>query len=62
MRRVLPQGTHPHPPLAHLVDLKRKTADWIENYFNTTRRHSSLEYLTPREYEPGHRNISQLAA
>jgi transposase InsO family protein len=51
--------TRPWPTLA---DLKRETADWIENYFNTTRRHSTLEYLTPREYELGYRHISQLAA
>jgi transposase InsO family protein len=51
--------TRPWPTLA---DLKKETADWIENYFNTTRRHSTLGYLTPREYELGYRNISQLAA
>ncbi|SBW17883.1 Integrase catalytic subunit [Candidatus Protofrankia californiensis] len=51
--------TRPWPTLA---DLKRETTDWIENYFNTTRRHSTLEYLTPREYELGYRHISQLAA
>ena len=50
--------TRPWPTLA---DLKKETADWIENYFNTTRRHSTLEYLTPREYELGYRHISQLA-
>ncbi|ABW16386.1 hypothetical protein Franean1_7055 [Parafrankia sp. EAN1pec] len=51
--------TRPWPTLA---DLKRETADWIENHFNTTRRHSTLEYLTPREYELGYRHIGQLAA
>lgn len=51
--------TRPWPTRA---ELKIETADWINNYFNTTRRHSTLEYLTPREYELGYRNISQLAA
>ncbi|WP_322756716.1 integrase core domain-containing protein, partial [Frankia sp. Cas3] len=49
-------------PWPTLRDLTTETADWIENYFNTKRRHSTLEYLTPREYEPGYRHISQLAA
>jgi putative transposase len=29
-----------------MADLKRKTDDWIKNYFNTRRRHSTLGYLT----------------
>jgi putative transposase len=51
--------TRPWPTIA---DLKRETDDWIENYFNTKRRHSTLGYLTPVEFELGYRNISQLAA
>jgi len=51
--------TRPWPTLA---DLTSQTRDWIENYYNTTRRHSTLGYLTPREYELGYRNLSQLAA
>ena len=42
--------------------LEQHTADWINNYYNTTRRHSTLGYLTPREYELGFRHINQLAA
>lgn len=42
--------------------VKRATIDWIENYYNTIRRHSSLGYLTPSEYELGFRDINQLAA
>ena len=45
-----------------MADLKKETRDWIENYYNTKRRHSTLAYLTPREYELGYRNINQLAA
>jgi putative transposase len=51
--------TRPWPTMA---DLKKETHDWIENYYNTERRHSTLGYLTPREYELGYRNINQLAA
>ena len=49
-------------PWPDLTTLKAMTGDWIHNYFNTIRRHSSLGYLTPREYELGYREISQLAA
>jgi putative transposase len=51
--------TRPWPTMA---DLTEETRDWIENYYNTRRRHSTLAYLTPREYELGYRNINQLAA
>ena len=36
--------------------------EWIEMYYNRTRRHSTLGYLTPHEYELGFRDINQLAA
>src|SRR5450759_3738421 len=49
-------------PWLTMADLKRETDDWIKNYFNTKRRHSTLGYLTPTEYELGYRDISQLAA
>jgi transposase InsO family protein len=26
-------------------------ADYIENFYNTARRHSALNYLTPNEFE-----------
>ena len=51
--------TRPWPDLKNLTTA---TIDWIENYFNTVRRHSTLGYLTPREYELGYREINQLAA
>jgi len=51
--------TRPWPTPA---DLESETRDWIENYYNTTRRHSTLGYLTPREYELGYRELHQLAA
>ena len=40
--------TRPWPTIANL---ERETCDWIRNYCNPIRRHSSLEYLTPQEYE-----------
>jgi len=49
-------------PWPTLTDLTRESSDWIENYYNTQRRHSTLEYLTPKEYELGFRHLSQLAA
>lgn len=49
-------------PWPDIKTLTAHTIDWIENYFNTIRRHSTLGYLTPREYELGFREISQLAA
>ena len=49
-------------PWPDLVTLRTETIDWIENYFNTVRRHSTLGYLTPREYALGFRDINQLAA
>ena len=49
-------------PWADLKSLKVETADWIDDYFNTVRRHSTLDYLTPQEYELGFRSIIDLAA
>jgi len=49
-------------PWPTITDLKEKTQDWIDNYYNVTRRHSYLEYLTPAEFELGFRHINQLAA
>jgi putative transposase len=51
--------TRPWPSVKYL---KKETFDWIETYYNTQRRHSTLGYLTPREYELGYREISQIAA
>jgi putative transposase len=51
--------TKPWPTLARL---RRETFAWIEGYYNRTRRHSTLGYLTPTEYELGLRNIHELAA
>ncbi len=33
------------------VELATAMADWIVNFYNPLRRHSSLGYLTPDEFE-----------
>ncbi len=33
------------------VELATAMADYIVNFYNSNRRHSSLEYLTPDEFE-----------
>ena len=49
-------------PWPNLKTLKRETFAWIETYYNTSRRHSYLNYLTPQEYALGYRDINQIAA
>lgn len=47
-------------PWPDLKTLRAETFTWIEGYYNTTRRHSTLGYLTPREYDLGYRDITQI--
>lgn len=49
-------------PWPNITTLKKDTFSWIETYYNRTRRHSTLGYLTPTEYELGLRHINELAA
>lgn len=49
-------------PWTDLKALRKETFGWIEEYYNRTRRHSTLGYLTPTEYELGFRHIHELAA
>jgi putative transposase len=49
-------------PWPTIKELKSRTFDWIESYYNRRRRHSTLGYLTPEEYELGYRHITELAA
>jgi len=51
--------TRPWPDLKRL---RTATIGWINNYYNSIRRHSTLGYLTPAEYELGYGNIYELAA
>jgi transposase InsO family protein len=38
-----------------------RLADYIEHFYNSDRRHSSLGYLTPNEFEDSHSTTSQKA-
>jgi len=49
-------------PWPDVQTLRRETFAWIEGYYNTRRRHSTLDYLTPVEFELGYRTIHQIAA
>jgi len=51
--------TKPWPTLKRL---RSETFLWIEGYYNTRRRHSTLGYLTPAEFELGYKSIHELAA
>ena len=48
-------------PWPSVKALKKETFDWIETYYNRRRRHSTIGYLTPEEYELGYRHIDELA-
>ena len=49
-------------PWPSLKAVKKAAFEWIEMYYNRTRRHSTLGYLTPHEYELGYRKLTELAA
>jgi transposase InsO family protein len=49
-------------PLNDLTNVRQQTFLWIEGYYNRRRRHSTLGYLTPIEYELGYRKLTDLAA
>ena len=42
-----------------VVELSHAMAEWIESFYNPIRRHSSLVYLTPNEYEALHLTKAQ---
>ena len=48
-------------PWNDLTDVRQHTFLWIEGYYNRRRRHSTLGYLTPDEYELGFRKLTDLA-
>ena len=48
-------------PWPNIAALRTATVEWIEAYYNTTRRHSYLGYLTPREIELGYTHINHIA-
>jgi transposase InsO family protein len=49
-------------PWNDLTEVRQHTFLWIEGYYNRRRRHSTLGYLTPLEYELGFRKLTDLAA
>ncbi|HEY2087999.1 MAG TPA: IS3 family transposase [Mycobacterium sp.] len=49
-------------PWNDLIEVRQHTFLWIEAYYNRRRRHSTLKYLTPIEYELGFRELTELAA
>ncbi|RCW41089.1 transposase InsO family protein [Halopolyspora algeriensis] len=49
-------------PWNTVTDVRQQTLIWIESRYKRRRRHSTLGYLTPREYELGYRQITQLSA
>lgn len=49
-------------PWNDLTEVRQHTFVWIEGYYNRRRRHSTLGYLTPVEYELGYRHITELVA
>jgi transposase InsO family protein len=49
-------------PWNDLTDVRQQTFLWVEGYYNRRRRHSTLSYLTPVEYELGYRKLTDLAA
>jgi transposase InsO family protein len=49
-------------PWNDLTEVRQHTFLWIESYYNRRRRHSTLKYLTPIEYELGFRELTELAA
>ncbi len=49
-------------PWNSVADVRQHTFLWIEGYYNRRRRHSTLAYLTPNEYELGFRKLTDMAA
>lgn len=49
-------------PWESLAQVRQQTFLWIEGSYNRKRRHSTLGYLTPAEYELGFRHVTELAA
>jgi len=49
-------------PWNNLIEVRQQTFLWIEGYYSRRRRHFTLNYLTPREYELGCRKLTDLAA
>lgn len=48
-------------PWNDLTELRQHTFLWIEGDYNRRWRHSTLNYLTPHEYELGYRALTEIA-
>ena len=48
-------------PWNDLTELRQRTFWWIEACYNRRRRHSTLGYLTPHEYDLGYRSLTEIA-
>lgn len=48
-------------PWNGLTQLRQATFVWIEADYNRRWRHSTLDYLTPAEYELGYRSLTEIA-
>lgn len=48
-------------PWNDLTDVRHHTFLWIEGDYNRRWRHSTLNYLTPHEYELGYRALTEIA-
>lgn len=48
-------------PWNTVTDLRQATFLWIEGDYNRRWRHSTLNYLTPSEYELGYRTLTEIA-
>jgi putative transposase len=49
-------------PWEDATEVRQRTFLWIEDCYNRRRRHSTVGYLTPLEYELGFRELTDLAA
>ena len=48
------EDPHLTPELASV-----RVEDYIDNFYNTERRHSTIDYLSPIEYELKHQTLRQ---
>jgi putative transposase len=49
-------------PFETFAEAKEKLFDYIEVFYNQRRRHSSLDYVSPAQYEENARDKKRLAA
>lgn len=49
-------------PWVNISEVRNASFAWIEMYYNRKRRHSTLDYLTPEEFELGYRSVEELYA